>query len=123
APPEVVNPGRPARDVTLVRTATGSAVAASDLGGDTVSVYAFMGRPRTPPTLVSIVSAGRLPQRIAAEDLDGNGLDDLVIANTLDNTVSIAFQQADGSFRNTRTLAVGVTPSDLTFADADGRDG
>jgi hypothetical protein len=121
APPVIVNPDRPARDLTLVRTAAGMAIAVSDLTADTVSVYTFSG---TAFTRTAIVAAGRLPQRIAAADLDGNGLDDLVIANTLDNSLTVAFQQADGSFISTfPALPVGVTPSDIALLDVDGQDG
>ena len=56
-----------------------------------MSLYTFTG---TAFTRTAVVNAGPLPQRIGAADLDGNGLDDLVIANTLDATVTIAFQQA-----------------------------
>src|SRR5262249_5330747 len=90
APPVVLNPGRPAREITLLRTPTGMGVSASDTLGDTVSIYNFTG---TTFTRTAVVSAGRLPQRVAAADLNGDRLDDLVIANTFDNSVAIALQQ------------------------------
>src|SRR5262249_22673645 len=104
-PPVIVNPDRSVRDFTLVATADGLAVAGSDAEADTVSVYRFAGRSAlTPFARVAVVNAGRLPQRVAAADLDGDGLDDLVIANTLGDSVTVAFQQAGAAFTDTRTV-------------------
>src|SRR6185503_6341006 len=67
--------------------------------------------------------AGSLPQRVAAADLDGDGLDDLVAANAAGNSVTIALQWSDGTFAAPRAVATGATPSDLAFADVDGAGG
>ena len=67
-----------------------------------------------------VFSTTLLPTWIAAADLTSNGLDDLVLANTLDNSVTIVFQTAPGQFSWSLTLPVGLAPSDITFADVNG---
>jgi hypothetical protein len=120
APPVVLNPGDPARDITLLRTAAGLAVAASDRSGDTVSLYTFTG---TTFARTAVARTGNLPLRVAAADLTGDGLDDLIVTNLLDDTITLAVQQPDGSFGDFRTVSVGAAPSDIAFADLDGQDG
>src|SRR5262249_24344182 len=101
------------------RTAAGIAVAATDADADAVSVYRFGpgGWSR-----VGGAEAGRLPRRIAAADLDGDGLDDLAVTNPDLGSVTVLIQQRHGTF-SAPTPAVGVAPSDVAFAEADGRPG
>jgi hypothetical protein len=117
----IINPDHPARDTTVFRTATGWAVAAVNDAGNTVSLYTWDGAKGSfQPT--GGFPTGNLPVRIAAADLTGDGLDDLVVANDFDHSVTIAFQQPDGTF-TTLTRTVGVGPSDIAFADLGGADG
>ena len=123
AAPTVINPNQPARDLALVRLASGWGIAAADVGGG-ASIYAFVGGAFTQ---VAHVNTGPEPVRIAAADLHGDGvhddgLGDLVIADGLDNSVTIAFQGNKGQFTQTLSRRVGVVPSDLaltTVADGD----
>ncbi len=121
--PRVLNPGRPARDITLFHTASGLEVAAADQAGNTVSIYAV--GPDDSPRLVEILHTGNLPARIVAANLDGNpqGLDDLIVANAFDDTLTIAFQSPGGGFGRILTRPVGSVPSDITVADLGGGDG
>jgi hypothetical protein len=120
APPVVINPGRPARDLVLVTVGGQTALAAADAAGDTVSLYRFQNGTfvRT-----SAFATGGLPVRLAAADLDGDGDTDLVSADALGNSVTVAFQTAPGQFGTVRTLAAGLGPVDLALldVDADGR--
>jgi hypothetical protein len=133
----VVNPqtDRPeeltARDLTVLRTPTGWAVATADAIPDpdflaqdqfvyTVSLYTY--GPDGAFQHKTAFTTSLLPSRIAPADLTGDGLDDLVVANSLDNSVEVAFQQPDGSFRDPVTLPVGVAPSDLALVDVNGDD-
>jgi hypothetical protein len=142
APPVVLNPGRPARDIAVVNTGSGLAVAAADAHFDpvlstsqfvfSVSLYSVTPSPPTPlprsggegsDVAVSrrtAFSTTALPVRLVAADLTGNGRDDLVVANSLDNSVTIALQMAPGQFAAPLTLPVGVTPSDVAVADVNG---
>ncbi len=120
-PPVTINAGHPARDATVFRTARGWAVAAVDETGYTVSVYtwdAAAGQFRRDFGF----DTGNLPARIAAADLTGDGLDDLVVANNFGASITIAFQTADGQFGTPLTRAVGVAPSDIAFANLGGTD-
>jgi hypothetical protein len=129
APPVVLNPGRPARDLTLLRTGAGWAIATADSGFDrtlsgpnhfvyTVSVYAVGSGGFV--TRTTAFSTSLLPTRIAAADLTGDGLDDLVVTDSLDRSIQVAFQRPDGSFESPHTLPVGETPSDIALVDLTG---
>ena len=52
--------------------------------------------------------------------MTGNGLDDLIAANALDNSVSISFQTAAGAFLSPLTVATGTAPSDIAVGDVNG---
>src|SRR5262249_34280670 len=121
--------GRPARDLTLLRTAAGWAVAAADLSFDpalsspnhfvyTVSLYTTSASGAV--THTTAFATTLLPTRLAAADLTGNGLDDLVTADSLDDSIQIAFQLPDGSFSPPITRPTGQTPSDLALVDVSG---
>jgi hypothetical protein len=126
---------RTARDLTVLHTGTGWAIATADALPDpnlfspnsnfvyTLSLYtvAADGSVRRTTTF----STTLLPTRIAAADLTDpagitNGLDELVVANALDNSVTIAFPPSVGTTWRTITVPVGVAPSDITFADVNG---
>jgi hypothetical protein len=130
APPVVLNPDRPARDLTVLRTGAGWAAAAVDAPGSEptlapanlfpyrVSLYTLA--PGGSATRKTIYTGTRLPTRLAAADLSGSGRDDLVMANAQDGTVSVAFQVSPGVFADPLTLPAGVAPSDLALVDVDG---
>jgi hypothetical protein len=130
APPVILNPGRPARDLTVLHTASGPVIATADASFDrtlsgpnhfvyTLSLYTVAPNGTTQRT--TAFSTTLLPTRIAAADLSGNGLDDLVVANSLDNSIQVAFQQPDGAFHPPITLATGEAPSDLSLVDVSGQ--
>ena len=126
APPVTINPGDPARDAAVFQTAGGWAVAAVDDAGNTVSIYTWDAATDSFTRTVGFAT-GNLPVRVAAADLTGqhaNGhpLDDLVVTNDFDNSVTIALQQPDGAF-STVTRSVGVGPSDITFLTVAGQVG
>src|SRR5262249_38968842 len=127
APPVILNPGRPARAITVLRIGSQFAIAAADAHFDpmlsngrfvfTVSIYTpgAAGDVSSrvvygpPPQLSSTYRASEgmftrsdafattaLPTSLAAADLTGNGLDDLIVANALDNSVTIVLKISPG---------------------------
>ena len=130
APPVILNPGPArARHHDRANPGIGLAIAAADAHYDptlstnqfvfTVSLYTVQRRTAT--------SAAAWPSRrrhcrsdITAADLTGNGLDDLIVANSLNNSVTIALQTTTGKFAATDRAPVGITPSDIAVGDVNG---
>jgi hypothetical protein len=130
APPVTLNPSRPARDLAVLQTARGRAIATADASPDpdllvsehqfVYAVSLYTSSPDGQFHRATAFSTTFLPTRIAAADLSGNGLDDIVVADSLNDCVQVVFQQPDGSFSHPLTLPVGVAPSDIALVDVDG---
>ena len=128
-PPVILNANRRARDLTVVNTGSGLSVATADSSFDpvlsaaanqflyTVSLYAVSAGSVTRTTAFSSML---LPTRIVAADLTGDGRDDLVVANSLDNSIQVSFQQPNHSFSAPLTLTTGEAPSNLVLVDVNG---
>ena len=115
APPVILNPGQPARDIAIVNVGSGLAIAAADADFDpqlstnqfvfTVSLYTVsedgnvsilqfgprpLGSAQHPQRATTSISRSiafsstALPTSLIAADLTGNGLDDLIAANALE---------------------------------------
>jgi hypothetical protein len=151
-PPVILNSGRPARAITILRIGPQFAIAAADAQFDptlstsqfvfTVSIYtvtendnksslSWVGpRPQIDSSFTGgdignisrrvAFSTTVLPTSLAAADLTGSGLDDLIAANALDNSVTIALQISPGQFAAPITLPTGIAPSDIAVADVNG---
>ena len=89
----------------------------TNINSNTVTVW----RGKADGTLGSRVdyATGAGPIAVKLADLDHNGVLDLVVANDFDNSVTIALQNADGTF-STLTRAVGAGPSDIAVANLGG---
>ena len=128
APPVVLNPGRPARAIAVLKVGSDYAVAADDAHFDptlsttqfifTVSIYNVSAGGQVSRRTAFATTA--LPTSLIAAQLTGNGLDDLIAANALDNSVTIALQTSTGQFAAPITVAAGVAPSDIAVADLSG---
>lgn len=129
APPLVLNPdpAMAARDLALVETDGGlllAALSANSLpqpGGSLVArpprvmFYqfrdgAFANLPELP------LPADFLPASLASQDLNGDGLGDLVITAASSDQVLVSLQTAPGIFAPATPYTVGVNPSDIAFA-------
>jgi hypothetical protein len=60
------------------------------------------------------------PRSLAVGDLDGDGRDDIAVANTEQNTVTVFLQDASGGTFSPTTLDVGSFPRSLALADLAG---
>ncbi len=128
APPVILNPGRPARAITVLQIGAQFAIAAADAHYDpslstdqfvfTVSIYTVSANGSI--SRRTAFSTTALPTSLTATDLTGNGLDDLITANALDNSVTITMQSVSGQFSTPITVSAGSAPSDLTVADVNG---
>ena len=129
APPVILNPGRPARAITILQIGSQFAIAAADAHDDptlstnqfvfTVSIYTISADGQR-LAQHRLLDHRRCPRALTAADLTGNGLDDLIAANALDNSVTIAFQTSAGKFAAPLTVPTGIAPSDITVGDING---
>src|SRR5262249_41752267 len=73
------------------------------------------------PGVAAPAVPGALPTRLIAGDLNGDGLDDLLVAANGSSQVFVYLQTPGGFLpRPSYQLDVGLSPSDLTLLDVDG---
>jgi len=65
------------------------------------------------------VRSGGAPTAIAAGDVNGDLVADLVVANSATANVTVLLNSGTGSFTATATLAVGATPNDVALDQID----
>ncbi len=129
-PPMILNADRRARDLTIVNNGSSLSVATADSSFDpvlsaaanqflyTVSLYAVSAGSVTRTTAFTSLL---LPTRIVAADLTGDSRDDIVVANSLDNSIQVSFfQQLNHSFSEPITLTTGEAPSNVVVVDING---
>jgi hypothetical protein len=63
---------------------------------------------------------GTETQAIAVADLDGDGTQDIVAADTVGDRIRIRFGNGDGTFWGTHTWVMGDGPTDVAVGDFDG---
>ena len=98
-----------ARDIAwLPDTDVGPVLASVDAQDDAISFYAY--RDGRFVRLDGSLATGQLPAQIVAAQLDGNGLDDLVVRNAGDGTLSVYLGSwsRSGSVGPSGTLAVPI---------------
>jgi len=132
APPVILNQElgvlRPARSIAILRIGSQFAIAAADAHFDptlstsqfvfTVSIYTVSANGTV--SRRTAFSTTALPTSLTAADLTGNGLDDLIAANALDDSVTIALQTPTGQFATPLTVPTGIAPSNIAVGDVNG---
>jgi len=84
------------------------------------TVSLFVGREDgTFQSLGSIV-VGEAPSSVAVGDFNGDGAEDLAVANGYSDTVSVLLGNGDGSFQAARNFAAGRLPSSVAVGDFNG---
>ncbi len=64
--------------------------------------------------------AGRKPRFVAVGDFNGDGLQDLAVANESSSDVSVLLGNGDGTFQAPRNFAVGDSPISIAVGDFNG---
>jgi hypothetical protein len=95
-------------------------VATADLGSNTVSVLWNDGQGGFANHTSYSVGVGLHPSSLAAGDLNGDGVSDLVVANVDSNTVAVLLSDGQGGFRSAINHASFATPVAVAIADVDG---
>ena len=66
------------------------------------------------------ISTGGSPAAIVTDDWNGDGNEDIAIANSANNTVSVLFGNGDGTFAAPAKYTVGSDPTAIATADVNG---
>ena len=66
------------------------------------------------------IAAGTAPDTVLLDDIDGDGLPDLVVANQKSDDISLRLNQGGGLFGPERRLVAGDDPFEAALADFDG---
>ncbi|MBN2294067.1 MAG: VCBS repeat-containing protein [Pirellulales bacterium] len=92
---------------------------------DTINVLLNEENIRTKETEFEVQAAipvGSNPSAVAAGDLTGDGMVDVVVVNTGDNNISVLSGQGDGTFATAVDYGVGNAPTDVKLAKLDNND-
>ncbi len=81
------------------------------------------GEPFVPPDpfyLYATYAVGKNPTSVTTADFNQDGVTDLIVTNIGNDSLSILFGNGDGSFKESRRLAVSVEPRALALNDYNG---
>ena len=91
---------------------------------DTSDLRLFLNNPLTPGAFTTFIqptsATGSTPSPNEAADFNGDGLDDIVTANTATNTVSVLLGNGNGTFQPRADYVCGNGPHGVAVADFDG---
>lgn len=119
---------------SLLLSANPSSVLTSDLNGDGIQDAVTLNEPVIGNSTISVLlgkgdgtfnndltisNSGTLSS-LALSDMNGDGIQDIVTANTSTSQVSVRLGNGDGSFKAESSATVGTTPSSVAVADFNG---
>src|SRR5262249_20334239 len=109
--------GRP--DVVTANYGTTQNVRPYDFIPDSTVTVLFGAGHGTLSNRIDLVS-GLVPYYVDAADMNGDGIDDVVVANASDSTVSVLTSNGDGTFHPAAQFPAGPAPGSLAIGDFDG---
>jgi hypothetical protein len=65
-------------------------------------------------------AVGKSPAAVVIRDFNGDGILDIVTANSGDNTISLLLGNGDGTFKAATSIAVGISPVTIAAGDFNG---
>ena len=77
------------------------------------------GRFQSPPVQVSVTPNAQGPTALASGQLNRIGSTDLVVANSLNSTISIFLDFNESGFTQSTVVQLGASPTDIKLADMD----
>ncbi|MBI1745181.1 MAG: VCBS repeat-containing protein [Acidobacteria bacterium] len=91
-----------------------------DVANDKVAV--LLGKPESPGTFTlpaSCLQVGLGPTAVITDDFDLDGKADIVVVNSLSNSVAVLLGNGDGTFRSAQFFGVGAGPLFMAMDDFD----
>jgi sugar lactone lactonase YvrE len=85
-----------------------------------VTILLGNGKGGFAPAANSSVTVGNYPTSVAVADFNGDGIQDLAVANQGSSSISILLGKGDGTFRSQIPISVDYSPSSITAADFNG---
>ncbi|MGQ9601137.1 MAG: FG-GAP-like repeat-containing protein [Candidatus Bipolaricaulia bacterium] len=76
-----------------------------------------LAAPPPPPPASKAPTVGIEPAALVGGDFNGDGKEDLAVANQDSNSISILLGAGDGKFSPSGTVSVGISPSDIVATD------
>lgn len=127
APPVIVNPGNPARDIALVQTADGWRIAAAELRDNLDEPRSSAGRValyqrRNDGTFGrTVLATAAGAANIAAGDLNGDSYDEIVVYSTFTREARVFRQGQSGEFEPVgQPIAIGASVADIAIENIAG---
>ena len=110
-----------ATDVAVANTATITVSSPAPGGGvSNPAVFPIAPARSTLSFSATTLAVGTEPSSARIADLTGNGIDDIIAANSTVNTVGILLGNGDGTFQPEVDYATGQYPNDVVVADFNG---
>ncbi len=120
-----VDPNNPNNWIVTISGITGDGTLGLQLANNN-HIFDLAGNPLSqsfaPVTLLSLptISLGQGQSLMAVADVNGDGKDDLIIANSYSDSMSTMLGNGDGTFQAPQPFAVGVAPFNGVVADVNG---